>query len=150
MVLRTPRYQTAAMLAAVLMCCSVVPALAADATTDQVYQKAKSGDIDGALAMMAPVLQDHPNSAKAHYVEAELLAKANRLGEARTELAKAKSLAPGLPGITSRSVRELEAKLNSPTGLVPATRAPGVVVEQHSSFPWGTIIIVGPRSEDVV
>ena len=150
MVSRVTRYRTGAMLAALLVCGSVLPAFAADATKDEVYQKAKSGDIDGALALMAPVLKDHPDSAKAHYIEAELLAKANRLDEARTELAKAKSLAPGLPGVNSRAVRELEAKLNSPTGLVPANRvsgamAPGMVApqERHSSIPWGLIIIAG-------
>ncbi len=37
--------------------------------------------------MMQSVLRDHPNSAKAHYVEAELLAQQNRRVEARDELA---------------------------------------------------------------
>jgi hypothetical protein len=154
MVLRATRYRTGAMLAALLVCCAAMPAMAADATIKQVYDTAKSGDIDGALTMMAPVLKDHPDSAKAHYIEAELLAKAGRLGEARPELAKAKSLDPGLAGISSHSVRELEAKLNSATGLVPASRIPGTVAPgtiapgmvpapQHSSVPWGLIIIAG-------
>jgi len=131
--------------AGLLLAVAAVPVLAADASIDQVYSEAKSGDIDGALNMMGPVLKDHPNSAKAHYVEAELLAKASRLGEARDELAKAKSLDPGLAGISSHSVRELEAKLNSPTGLVPATGStyhPVAVAPQRGGISWGVIILI--------
>jgi predicted Zn-dependent protease len=60
-----------------------MPAMAQDATVDQVYSAAKAGQVDQALQLMQPVLKDHPNSAKAHFVEAELLAKAHRYADAR-------------------------------------------------------------------
>ena len=52
-----------------------ISAQAADPSLNQVYQAAQSGNLGGALGMMDQVLRDHPNSAKAHFVEAELLAK---------------------------------------------------------------------------
>lgn len=143
MVFRMPHFGTGAALAVLLACLSAGPVLAADASIKQVYDEAKSGNIDGALALMAPVLKDHPNSAKAHYVEAELLAKDNRLDDARTELAKAKSLAPGLPGISNHSVQELEAKLNGTPAYASVGHAAPVVVEHRAGIPWGLIIIVG-------
>ncbi len=137
------RFRSTATLAALLVGLAAGPVFAADATLSQVYAEAKSGNIDGALTMMGPVLKDHPTSAKAHYVEAELLARAHRIDEARGELAKAKSLAPGLPGVSSHSVQELEAKLNAPVSSAPAViEQPGVV--QHSGgISWGWIIIIG-------
>jgi hypothetical protein len=150
MVPRVSRFRTQALLAAMVVGLAAGPAFAADATIKQIYAQAKSGDIDGALAAMGPVLKDHPNSAKAHYVEAELLARDNRIADARAELAKAKSLEPGLPGVSSHSVQELEAKLNgggTSTGVSyagPSTVTRQSVEEQRSGgVPWGLIIIAG-------
>ena len=42
-------------------------------TLDQVYQAAHAGRMEEAERMMDKVLKEHPNSAKAHFVEAELL-----------------------------------------------------------------------------
>ena len=70
------------------------PVLAADATVEQVYQAARAGHLDEAQQLMDQVLKDHPNSAKAHYVEAELSAKAGNLARGRTELAEAQRLDP--------------------------------------------------------
>ncbi|HTT39312.1 MAG TPA: tetratricopeptide repeat protein, partial [Burkholderiales bacterium] len=50
-------------------------AVAAEPTIHQVYQAADAGNYREAQAMMDQVLRDHPNSAKAHFVEAELLAR---------------------------------------------------------------------------
>ena len=116
-------------------------AMAADATIAQVHDAAVAGHVDQALEMMAPVLKDHPASAKAHYVEAELLARAHRLGEARAELAKAESLAPGLPFAKSHSVAELKSQLAG-TGAVGARMAAPVVAPAQG-FPWAPVIIIG-------
>ena len=72
-------------------------ASAQDPTLHQVYQAAQSGNFSEAQRMMDQVLHDHPNSAKAHYVEAELLAKQGRFAAAESELATAERLEPGLP-----------------------------------------------------
>jgi predicted Zn-dependent protease len=111
------------------------PAMAADPTADQVYSAARSGHVDDALTQMQQVLKDHPGSAKAHFVEAELLAKANRLAEARTELAKAEQLQPGLPFVSQHAVTALKAQL----AVTSSTGTAGRSVEvqrQGSGFPW--------------
>ena len=44
----------------------------AEATLPEVYQAVQSGQMAKADAMMKEVLQNHPNSAKAHYVAADI------------------------------------------------------------------------------
>src|ERR1700722_4934694 len=90
-----------------------VPALAADAdpTVAQIYEAAKSGHLDQAQQMMDQVLRDHPASSKAHYVQAELYAREGNPGLARSELARAEQLKPGLPDENPRAVQELKSEL---------------------------------------
>jgi hypothetical protein len=138
---------------ALMMAVSAGPAMAADPTIREVYAAARAGQVDKALDMMNVVLKDHPNSAKAHYIEAELLAHQHRYAEARTELAKAETLAPGLPGIQPQSVAALKAQLNggptTKTGTTAGTVA-GTVARSETAapqasqgFPWGLAIIGG-------
>lgn len=109
-------------------------ALAADPTLTQVYQAAQSGHLSDAQAMMTQVLRDHPGSAKAHFVEAELLAKQGRMPEARSELGTAQQLAPGLPFAKPAAVQELQGMLTARGGMAqPALRQP--------SFPWGLMLM---------
>ncbi len=116
----------AAVMAAAALFVAAGTAMAADPTLHEVYQAAESGNFKQAEAMMDQVLRDHPNSAKAHFVEAELLAKEGRADMAKAELATAERLAPGLPFAKPESVRELKARL-APAGAaplpVPASRA---------------------------
>jgi hypothetical protein len=55
-------------------------------TVHQVYQAAESGRLDDAHRMIGQVLQAHPESAKAHFVDAEILAKQGALSNAKNEL----------------------------------------------------------------
>ena len=87
-------------------------------TVHQIYEAASSGHLDQAQQMMDQVLRDHPNSAKAHYVQSELYAREGKLALARGELARAEQLAPGLPNENPRSVAELKS------GLRRAARPP--------------------------
>ena len=50
-----------------------LPAAATEPSLHEVYQAADAGRMDDAQRMVHEVLQAHPNSGKAHYVEAELL-----------------------------------------------------------------------------
>jgi hypothetical protein len=120
-----------------------VPALAADAdpTVQQIYEAARSGHLDQAQQMMTQVLRDHPESSKAHYVQAELYAREGNLGSARSELARAEQLDPGLTKENPRSVQELKAQLGAVRrnegsfgGVTSAPPSP--------HFPWGTIVIL--------
>jgi len=93
-------------------------AMAQDATIDQVYQAANAGRFGDAQAMMDKVLRDHPNSAKAHYVEAELLAKQGKMPAAEGELANAQRLDPSggfaKPGALQELRNQLAASHNTP------------------------------------
>lgn len=84
---------------------------AREATLDEVYQAAQSGRVADAQIMMATVLRNHPNSAKAHFVEAQLLAKQGRLDSAAAELRTAERLAPGLPFAKAGAVDALRGRI---------------------------------------
>jgi hypothetical protein len=97
----------------VLSLSAAAPILAADAdpTIHQVYEAAEAGRFDDAQTMMDKVLRDHPNSAKAHYVEAELWGKQGRLGEAKAELNTAERLDPTLKFASPQAIQELQARI---------------------------------------
>lgn len=58
------------------------------------------GDVPGALAILEPLLRDHPTSAVAHNLAGYLLAEANtRLADAERWLRTARDLAPGDPAV---------------------------------------------------
>ncbi len=86
-------------------------ALANEPSLHEVYQKIQAGQLAQADVMMKEVLQNHPNSAKAHYIMAELRLKEGRLEQARAELARAEKLAPGLPFAQVDSVQKLRTQL---------------------------------------
>ena len=87
-----------------------IPTYAADQISiHDVYQAADAGNMAKAQAMMDQVLRDHPESAKAHYVEAQLLAKQGKLAAASAELSAAERLKPGLPDEKPQAVQELKA-----------------------------------------
>src|SRR5882724_7716207 len=106
---------------------------AAEPSVRDVYALAESGRVQEAQQLMQQILRDHPNSGKAHFVNAELLAKEGRLAAARAELATAERLAPGLSFATRESVRNLQARLSLSGG--------GVRSESPTqSVPWGMLL----------
>jgi hypothetical protein len=135
----------AAPLALVVALACAGPVLAADPTVDQVYQAARSGHLDEAQQLMNQVLRDHPNSAKAHYVEAELSARAGNLGRAREELANAQRLDPSGAFAKPEALAELQRQLargesRGPTGYY---RTAPVAQERRASFAfWPVILLV--------
>ena len=110
----------------------------AEATLPEVYKAVQSGQMAKADAMMKEVLQNHPNSAKAHYVAAELYAKEGKVEAARNHFIKAQNLAPGLPFAQAESVQKLQVQLAS-TQVAP-------IASQTSIFSnplfWGLIAIL--------
>jgi clan AA aspartic protease (TIGR02281 family) len=98
---------------ALALCASAPPTRAADPlpTVDQIYLAEQAGRTDDAQRMSAQVLAAHPNSAKAHYVQAELYARAGRISLARTELGIAEQLQPNLQFAKPRAIDELRAQL---------------------------------------
>ncbi|HME39675.1 MAG TPA: tetratricopeptide repeat protein [Steroidobacteraceae bacterium] len=117
------------------------PAFAdADPTVDQIYAAAQGGHLDQAQQMMNQVLADHPGSGRAHYVQAELYAREGKTALARTELATAEQLKPGLPFASPRSVQELKSQL----GLRDGALSPTLIrsAPTPARFPWGTVLIL--------
>jgi len=114
--------------------------LAADEPTlHQVYQAVEAGRLKDAQDMMNKVLRDHPNSAKAHFVEAELLAKQGRLADATVELETAEHLAPGLPFAKPEAVDALKQRIASSrtsSRLVPG----GAHSAPANAIPWGLLL----------
>jgi uncharacterized protein len=105
-----------------------------------VYDAAAAGHLDQAQQMITQVLADHPTSAKAHYVQAELYAKEGKNSLARSELATAERLNPGLSSFSPRSVQELKSEL----GLnIRATGAQIVSVpaRSESHIPWVGLLV---------
>jgi hypothetical protein len=137
------RLLVAATLAAAMTLAVTVSSAAfadSDPTMDQIYTAAAGGHLDQAQQMISQVLTDHPTSAKAHYVQAELYAKEGKTSLARSELGTAEQLKPGLPFVNPRSVQELKAQL----GLGTRAMAPNVIrsVPAEPRFPWGTVLIL--------
>jgi hypothetical protein len=137
--------------------CAAPAAWAQDPTIHQVYQAAEAGKFIEAQAMMDKVLRDHPKSGKAHYIQAELLAKQGKFAQAGTELATAERLAPGLPFAKPEAVEQLRALAARAHKAPPATRAatipdakPDMSYERQTpvapaggGLPWGMILAVG-------
>ncbi|MGA7178949.1 MAG: tetratricopeptide repeat protein [Thiobacillaceae bacterium] len=117
-----------------------VTSYAADPTIQQVYRAAENGRMADAQTMMEQVLREHPDSAKAHFVEAELLTKQGRFNDARTELAKAERLAPGLPFAKPQSVQSLNSRLSGSNALAGMTSHPLRPIPNHPS-PWSLLVI---------
>jgi clan AA aspartic protease (TIGR02281 family) len=95
-------------------------------TMHQIYEAATTGHLDRAQAMITGVLAKHPNSAKAHWVQAEVYARSNKTNLARAEVLEAERLNPGLGEISAKAVRQLKTELGLPVtgGRLLETRIP--------------------------
>lgn len=117
------RYLTASVIAAIVALSSSAPVVAADSepTMHQIYEAATTGHLDQAQEMITRVLANHPKSAKAHWVQAEVYAKANKTNMARSEVLEAERLNPGLTEISAKAVRQLKSEL----GLIEGANGTG-------------------------
>jgi uncharacterized protein len=114
-------------------------ALAQEPSLSQVYQAAESGNLTQAQRMMDEVLRTHPNSAKAHFVEAELLARQGRLAAAEAELNTAERLEPGLPFARPQAVGELKRRVASSRALDSPGRA--IAPATGSGISWTAVLL---------
>jgi len=109
-----------------------------DATLSQVYEAARTGHLEQARQMMNQVLRDHPNSAQAHYVAAEVNAASGNVDLGRQELRLARELAPGLPFAAPDSVEELQDKLSR----TPLVRTPSAPSQTAAGAPWSVLAVI--------
>ncbi|MEJ0008916.1 MAG: tetratricopeptide repeat protein [Steroidobacteraceae bacterium] len=116
---------------------------AADATPHQIYEAAQAGRVAEAQQMIDQVLRDHPQSAQAHFVAAELAARVGDFPSARQQLATARQLDPTEAFANPRARSELERQLTGIRALAPPSelqsQLPGV---RRSSVPWGLIAVL--------
>jgi hypothetical protein len=121
------------------------PVLAATPTVDQVYEAARSGHLAQAQQLMDEVLRDKPNSAQAHYVEAEISARMGNFARARSELARAEELNPSGSYAKPEALAALKRELARGNSSSYRSYPPGTYVrpaEHRSSFPWGIVLLV--------
>lgn len=109
-------------------------------TVDQIYQAEQAGHLDQAQQMISQVLKEKPNSAKAHFVQAELFAKQGYLSQARSELNDAERLDASEDFAKPHALQDLKAQLGE-------HRAAGSQIVQlpargATRFPWGTVLIL--------
>ncbi len=121
---------------------SVLTFAAEDASMHQVYLAAEAGKFNEAQAMMDKVLQDHPNSAKAHYVEAELKAKQGQLAAAQDELNTADRLQPGLSFAKPQALQKLKALISSTHSTIQSSGNQHYQSSSNSGTPWGLILLM--------
>jgi hypothetical protein len=120
----------------------LVQASPANPTPHEVYEAARAGHLSEAQQMMNLVLKQHPQSGEAHYVAAELYAREGNYSAARSELATAETLAPGLPFAKSDSVQRLQRQLAQGRGTRAAPQYERSNSAVHTAVPWGLILIV--------
>jgi len=93
-------------------------AAAPEPTMHQIYEAATTGHLTEAQEMITQVLSHHPKSAKAHWVQAEVYAKANKTNMARSEVLEAERLNPGRacnpPGSWARENRASTRSIINP------------------------------------
>lgn len=117
----------------------MLPVFAAeDASMHEVYVAAEAGRFNEAQSMMDKVLKDYPNSARAHYVEAELLAKQGQLSAARTELNTAERLQPNLSFVKPEALQKLTAQISSNRSVSANHQVPS----NNNEMPWGMIFLM--------
>jgi hypothetical protein len=109
-------------------------------TLDQVYKAAQAGKLEDAQKMMSKVLTEHPNSAKAHFVEAELWAQQGQMGKAEAELNNAERLKPDLSFAKPEAVQDLKNRITA-THRVTQTPISNMQSVVGNSFPWGMLFL---------
>ena len=120
-------------------------ALFAEANVHQIYQTMASGHMDEAHKMIEEVLQKHPESAKAHFVDAEILVRQGNKKAAHDELAIAEQLSPKLPFAKPEAVVALKKMIESSS----VTNSSQLQTSQHTQenksngTPWMTFLLAG-------
>jgi hypothetical protein len=109
-------------------------------TVDQIYQAEQAGHMDQAQQMISQVLKEKPNSAKAHFIQAELFAKQGYLSQARSELNDAERLDASEDFAKPHALQELKAQLGEHRAA--GSQMVQVAGREEAHFPWKTVLIL--------
>ncbi len=116
-------------------------------TLEDVEHAVHRNDYVSAESMTREVVTAQPNSAKPHYILAEILAHEGKLNEARTQAAQAKQLDPAIRFTTPEKFARFETELNGGKPVLRNASAPPRKAESSgeggSSFLWIVRIVGG-------
>lgn len=98
----------------------------ADVSPAMVKQALASGDYHQAEQELNQVVAQHPDSAKAHYVLAQVLAKEGNLQGARQQLAQAAQIDPAIHFTSQERYNAFRAELGQAMGELSGHRAASV------------------------
>ncbi len=98
--------------------------------------------MDQAQQMISEVLKERPNSAKAHFVQAEIFAKQGYLAQARSELSNAERLDASEDFAKPHALQELKAQLGAGERHTSAGQMVQVPARAEAHFPWGTVLVL--------
>jgi len=139
--------KTSLLFAALLSLASI--ASAADSPKD-VQALIARGDFAGAEGLLRQAVSEHPASAKAHYVLAEVLAHEGNIGEAKAEATMAATLDPGTHFTDPAKFQAFQRELTR--ALAPATQrqataadpgTPPAATGRGSSYLVGLVFVGG-------
>lgn len=141
------------LLLSLILLAATAVASAADSPKD-VQALIARGDYPAAEAALREAITEHPQSAKAHYVLAEVLAHEGNIGEAKTEADKAATLDPATHFTDPAKFQAFQAKLNQALAPAPANRSAATPVryaeprqaatrENSGGFGIGGILLIG-------
>jgi len=116
----------------VLLALTSVAASAADSPKD-VQALIARGDYPGAETALRQAISEHPDSAKAHYVLAEVLAHEGNIGEAKTEATKAATLDPSTKFTDPAKFQHFQHELDA--ALAPPSARPSAATSARFSEP---------------
>ena len=120
----------------------------AEPTLSQINAAAQAGQLDQAQVMIQQVLIAHPNSGKAHFVQAELFAKQGKANRAAEALASAEKLTPGLAFAKPEAVQSLRAQIAAAPKPMAASPSPSRAVEHtapaaaSAASSWGLPLLL--------
>lgn len=130
-----PSFRSRAVQTLVITTMLVFSALAmAEPTIQDINQAIKDRDLAKADSLMQEVISAHPESAKAHFKYAEILAAEGQLNKAQAELTAAEKIKPDLDFVNPNALKALKHKL----GQSQQTSSPS-----SSTSPWLTWIGIG-------
>ena len=147
MITRIRQSLVAAALAGAVLAASPAWALPTEAAVQAQVQK---GRYDEAESMMAEVLAAKPDSPKAHYLYAQILAKRGRLDLARQHAAKARALDPSIGFTTKARFESFEKRIATNAPGTVATPAPQLMSEREMMAPQQRHAAQVQAAEEVV
>jgi len=111
-----------------------------DPTAHEIYEAASSGHLAQAQQMVEKVLKDHPGSAEAHYVAAQVYAREGNFTAARGQLRQAEDIDPAGSYAKPEALQKLKAELNA--GTQGGVLAPARIAPTRSSFPFLPLLVL--------